>query len=45
MAFTLDNVVVDRIQYGVATDVADTKLLYVLTELQNGQVQISADSK
>lgn len=45
MAFTLDNIVVDRIQYGVATDVADTKLLYVLTELQNGQVQISADSK
>ena len=45
MAFKLDDIVIDRIQYGVATDMGDTTLLYVLTQLQDATVEITAESK
>ena len=43
MAFRLDDIIIDRIQYGVATDFKD-KLLYVLTQLSEASINISADS-
>lgn len=33
MAFKLDDIIIDRIQYGVAMSMDDTTLLYVLTQL------------
>lgn len=38
MAFKLDDIVIDRIQYGVATTMADDRLLYTLTQLQDATV-------
>ena len=45
MAFKLDDIVIDRIQYGVAMTMDDSTLLYVLTQLQDATVDISAESK
>ena len=45
MAFKLDDIVIDRIQYGVAMTMDDSALLYVLTQLQDATVEISAESK
>ena len=45
MAFQLDDIIIDRIQYGVAMSMDDTTLYYVLTQLQDATVDISADSK
>lgn len=39
--FTLDDVIVDRIQYGLAMDTQDKTLLYTLTQLQDAQVEIT----
>ena len=39
--FTLDDVIVDRIQYGLAMDTQDKILLYTLTQLQDAQVEIT----
>lgn len=43
--FTLDDVIVDRIQYGLAMDTQDKTLLYTLTQLQDAQVEITGQSK
>lgn len=43
MAFKLDDIIIDRIQYGVATNFND-ELLYVLTQLSEASVNITADS-
>ena len=45
MAFKLDDIVIDRIQYGVAMTMDDSQLLYVLTQLQDATVDITAESK
>ena len=45
MAFQLDDIVIDRIQYGVAMSTDDTTLYYVLTQLQDATVEITAESK
>ena len=45
MAFKLDDIVIDRIQYGVAMSMDDTELYYVLTQLQDATVDITAESK
>jgi len=45
MAFKLDDIVIDRIQYGVAMSMDDTTLYYTLTQLQDATVEITADSK
>lgn len=45
MAFKLDDIIIDRIQYGVAMSMDDTTLLYVLTQLQDATVDITAESK
>lgn len=45
MAFQLDDIVVDRIQYAVAMTMDDTALLYTLTQLQDATVDITAESK
>lgn len=45
MAFKLDDIVIDRIQYGVAMTMDDSALLYVLTQLQDATVEITAESK
>ena len=45
MAFKLDDIVIDRIQYGVAMSMDDTTLYYVLTQLQDATVDITAESK
>ena len=45
MAFKLDDIVIDRIQYGVAMSMDDTTLYYVLTQLQDATVNITAESK
>ena len=45
MAFNLDDIVIDRIQYGVAMSTQDDVLYYVLTQLQDAEVAITADSK
>jgi len=38
MGFVLDDIVIDRIQYGVAMSMADDELYYVLTQLQDATV-------
>lgn len=45
MAFTLDGIVIDRIQLGIAENVAGTKLLYTLTQLQEATIETTAESK
>ena len=45
MAFQLDDIVIDRIQYAVAMTMDDTTLLYTLTQLQDATVDITAESK
>lgn len=44
MSFKLDDVIIDRIQYGVAEDF-NGKLLYVLTQLSEGTINVTAESK
>lgn len=44
MAFKLDDIIIDRIQYGVAEDF-DGNLLYTLTQLSEGTIDITAESK
>jgi hypothetical protein len=44
MAFKLDDIIVDRIQYGVAEDF-DGNLLYTLTQLSEASIDITAESK
>ena len=44
MAFKLDDLIIDRIQYGVAEDFSGN-LLYVLTQLQNASIAITATSR
>lgn len=44
MAFKLGDVIIDRIQYGVAEDF-DGNLLYVLSQLTEATINISAESK
>ena len=43
MAFRLDDIIIDRLQYGVAMDFSDN-LLYVLTQLSEASINISAES-
>lgn len=43
MAFTLDDIVIDRVQYGYAEDF-DGNPLYVLTQLADATINISAES-
>lgn len=43
MAFKLGDIIIDRIQYGVAEDFSGN-LLYVLTQLQDASIEISAES-
>lgn len=45
MAFKLDDIVIDRIQYGVAMSTQDDMLYYVLTQLSDATVDITAESK
>lgn len=42
--FKLDDLIIDRIQYGVAEDF-EGNLLYVLTQLSEGSIAITAESK
>jgi plastocyanin len=44
MAFKLDDLIIDRIQYGVAEDF-DGNLLYTLTQLADATIDITAESK
>jgi hypothetical protein len=44
MAFKLDDIIIDRIQYGVA-ETFDGELLYTLTQLSEGTIDITAESK
>ena len=44
MAFKLDDIIIDRIQYGVAEDF-DGNLLYVLTQLSEASINVTAESK
>lgn len=44
MAFTLDDIIIDRVQYGFAEDF-DGNPLYVLTQLQDATINITAESK
>lgn len=44
MAFKLDDIIIDRIQYGLATDFDDNPL-YALTQLSEGTINITAESK
>lgn len=44
MAFKLDDIIVDRIQYGVAEDF-DGNLLYALTQLADASINITGESK
>lgn len=44
MAFKLDDIIIDRIQYGVAEDF-DGNLLYTLTQLSEATINITAESK
>ena len=41
MAFKLDDIIIDRIQYGVA-ETFDGELLYTLTQLSEGTIDITA---
>lgn len=43
MAFQLDNLIIDRIQYGLATDFSDNPL-YVLTQLSEATINTTAES-
>jgi hypothetical protein len=44
MAFKLDDIIIDRIQYGVA-ETFDGELLYTLTQLSEASIDITAESK
>lgn len=44
MAFTIDGIVIDRIQYGVAES-SDGQALYTLTQLADASINITAESK
>lgn len=44
MAFKLDDIIIDRIQYGVA-ETFEGELLYTLTQLSEGTIDITAESK
>ncbi len=44
MAFKLDDIIIDRIQYGVAEDF-DGNLLYTLTQLSEANIDVTAESK
>lgn len=44
MAFSMDGIVIDRIQYGIAEDFSG-KVLYTLTQLADAEISISAESK
>jgi len=44
MAFKLDDLIIDRIQYGVAEDF-NGKLLYTLTQLADATIDITAETK
>lgn len=44
MAFKLDDIIIDRIQYGVAEDF-DGNLLYTLTQLSEATIDVTAESK
>ena len=43
MGFTLDDIVIDRVQYGFAEDLSGNPL-YALTQLQDATINISAES-
>lgn len=43
MGFTLDDIVIDRVQYGFAEDLNGNPL-YTLTQLQDATINISAES-
>ena len=43
MGFTLDDIIIDRVQYGFAEDFNGNPL-YVLTQLQDATINISAES-
>lgn len=44
MGFTLDDIIIDRIQYGIAEDF-DGNVLYALTQLADATINITAESK
>lgn len=44
MAFSMDGIVIDRIQYGIAEDFSGN-VLYTLTQLADAEISISAESK
>jgi len=44
MAFKLDDIIIDRIQYGIAEDF-DGNMLYALSQLADATISISAESK
>ena len=44
MAFKLDDIIIDRILYGVADD-KNGNLLYVLSQLADATINITAESK
>ena len=44
MAFKLDDIIIDRIQYGVA-ETFDGELLYTLTQLADATIDVTAESK
>lgn len=45
MAFKLDDIIIDRIQMAIATDTNDTEMYYVLTQLSEANIEITAESK
>lgn len=45
MAFTLDGIVIDRIQMGIAETTDQQTLLYTLTQLTEPTIEVSAESK
>lgn len=44
MAFKLDDIIIDRVQYGVAEDF-EGNLLYTLTQLADATINVTAESK
>lgn len=44
MAFTLGDIIIDRLQYGYAEDLKSGNPLYTLTQLQDATINISAES-
>lgn len=44
MAFSMDGIVIDRIQYGIAEDFSGN-VLYTLTQLADAEIAITAESK